>query len=168
MTRHKTSIFSPNGKQLRPKGLYRSASGLFWEYWAGQKDYSIYPMREKCLSLSDLHGARKLTDSYFRPPWSGIRPDGRSHRTGRRLSSGRSGVKAFCRPKVRPPFDTRLATGLRGNGKPLLSFCDRFESQTHDAEHEKTPKGVFFLLGASQTSVMMDFVNSSKLASVKS
>ena len=25
----------PNGKELQRKGLYRSASGLFWEYWGG-------------------------------------------------------------------------------------------------------------------------------------
>lgn len=57
----------PNGKKLRARRLYRSASGLFWEYWADRKDCSGCPMREKCLSEMDRHGARKLTDSYFKP-----------------------------------------------------------------------------------------------------
>ena len=57
----------PNGKRLRAKRLYRSASGLFWEYWADRKDCTGCPMREKCLSETDRQGARKLTDSYFKP-----------------------------------------------------------------------------------------------------
>lgn len=56
----------PNGKELRLKGLYRSASGLFWEYWAEKKDCAVCPLREKCLSENDKRGARKLLDSYFR------------------------------------------------------------------------------------------------------
>lgn len=57
----------PNGKRLRAKRLYRSASGLFWEYWADRKDCTSCPMREKCLSETDRQGARKLMDSYFKP-----------------------------------------------------------------------------------------------------
>ena len=57
----------PNGNTLRPKGLYRSGSGLFWEYWADKKDCSSCPFREKCLSTEDKRGARKLLDSYFKP-----------------------------------------------------------------------------------------------------
>ncbi len=43
----------PNGNALRPKGLYRSDSGLFWEYWADKKDCGSCPLREKCLSAED-------------------------------------------------------------------------------------------------------------------
>ena len=57
----------PNGNVLRPKGLYRSGSGLFWEYWADKKDCGSCPLREKCLSAEDKRGARKLLDSYFKP-----------------------------------------------------------------------------------------------------
>jgi transposase len=58
----------PNGNILRPKGLYRSGSGLFWEYWADKRDCGSCPVREKCLSAEDKRGARKLLDSYFKPP----------------------------------------------------------------------------------------------------
>ena len=57
----------PNGKQLRPKRLYRSGSGLFWEYWADKKDCGSCPLRTKCLNETDKAGARKLQDSYFKP-----------------------------------------------------------------------------------------------------
>lgn len=57
----------PNRKKLQVKRLYRSASGLFWEYWAERKDCSGCPMRDRCLSKTDRHGARKLMDSYFKP-----------------------------------------------------------------------------------------------------
>ena len=57
----------PNGKELRAKGLYRSASGLFWEYWAQREDCAACPLRGKCLSQEDRHGARQLSDSYFKP-----------------------------------------------------------------------------------------------------
>lgn len=57
----------PNGNVLRPKGLYRSGSGLFWEYWADRKGCGSCPLREKCLSAEDKRGARKLLDSYFKP-----------------------------------------------------------------------------------------------------
>ncbi len=57
----------PNRKKLRAKRLYRSASGLFWEYWAERKDCSGCPMRDRCLSQTDRQGARKLMDSYFKP-----------------------------------------------------------------------------------------------------
>lgn len=57
----------PNGKELRPKRLYRSGSGLFWEYWADRKDCGSCPMRDKCLSQTDKAGARKLSNSYFKP-----------------------------------------------------------------------------------------------------
>lgn len=56
----------PNGKELRPKGLYRSDSGLFREYWADRRDCAGCPLREKCLSGTDRAGARKLQDSYFK------------------------------------------------------------------------------------------------------
>ena len=56
----------PNGKELRPKRLYRSDSGLFWEYWADRRDCACCPLREKCLSETDKAGARKLQDSYFK------------------------------------------------------------------------------------------------------
>ena len=57
----------PNGKQLRPKRLYRSGSGLFWEYWTDKKDCGSCPSRAKCLNEADKAGARKLRDSYFKP-----------------------------------------------------------------------------------------------------
>lgn len=57
----------PNGKELRVKGLYRSASGLYWEYWADRADCRSCPLRTKCLSEKDKRGARKLLDTYFRP-----------------------------------------------------------------------------------------------------
>ena len=57
----------PNGKELRIKGLYRSDSGLFWEYWADRRCCACCPLREKCLSQTDKAGARKLQDSCFKP-----------------------------------------------------------------------------------------------------
>lgn len=63
----KDAYICPNGNVLRPKGLYRSGSGLFWEYWADKKDCGSCPLREKCLSAEDKRGARKLLDSYFKP-----------------------------------------------------------------------------------------------------
>ena len=57
----------PNGKVLRRKQLYRSVSGLFWEYWAEKKDCCSCPLRQKCLNEADKAGARKLQDSYFKP-----------------------------------------------------------------------------------------------------
>ena len=57
----------PNGNALHPNGLYRSGSGLFWEYWANRKDCGSCPLRGKCLSAEDKRGARKLLDSYFKP-----------------------------------------------------------------------------------------------------
>ena len=57
----------PNGKELRVKGLYRSASGVYWEYWADRGDCRSCPFREKCLSGKDKRGARRLLDTYFRP-----------------------------------------------------------------------------------------------------
>ncbi len=57
----------PAGKELRIKGLYRSASGVYWEYWADRQDCQGCPLRAKCLSEYDKRGARKLLDTYFRP-----------------------------------------------------------------------------------------------------
>ena len=57
----------PNGKELRVRGLYRSASGVYWEYWADREDCRSCPFREKCLSQNDQRGARRLLDTYFRP-----------------------------------------------------------------------------------------------------
>ena len=57
----------PNGKELWCKRLYRSDSGLFWEYWADKKDCGSSPLRQKCLNGTDKAGARKLQDSYFKP-----------------------------------------------------------------------------------------------------
>ena len=57
----------PNGKQLRLKALHRTASGLYWEYWAQRQDYQSCPMWGRCLSQDDRRGARKLEDTYFRP-----------------------------------------------------------------------------------------------------
>ena len=37
----------PNGKELRPKRLYRSDSGLFWEYWANRRDCACGKMPER-------------------------------------------------------------------------------------------------------------------------
>ena len=63
----KDGYICPNGKTLRAKRLYRSDSGLFWEYWAEREDCRACPLREKCLSANDRQGARKLSDSYFKP-----------------------------------------------------------------------------------------------------
>lgn len=57
----------PNKKVLRVKRLYRSGSGLFWEYWAEREDCGKCQWRKKCLCHSDRQGARKLSDSYFKP-----------------------------------------------------------------------------------------------------
>lgn len=57
----------PDGKLLTKKRLYRSGSGLFWEYWASREDCGKCPLRQKCLSENDKQGARKLSDSYFKP-----------------------------------------------------------------------------------------------------
>ena len=57
----------PNGKALYPKRLGRSASGLFWEYWADRADCKACPFRAECLGERNAHGARKLLDSYFKP-----------------------------------------------------------------------------------------------------
>lgn len=57
----------PNGKELRPKNLHRSARGLTWEYLAKRKDCEDCPLRAKCLRENDRRGARMLEDSYFRP-----------------------------------------------------------------------------------------------------
>lgn len=57
----------PNEKTLVKRRLYRSSSGLFWEYWADKQDCGSCPLRSKCLSEKSLSGARKLSDSYFRP-----------------------------------------------------------------------------------------------------
>lgn len=57
----------PTGKELRPKRLYRSDSGLFWEYWADRRDCGICLLRDKCLNETDRAGARKIQDSYFKP-----------------------------------------------------------------------------------------------------
>ena len=65
---HEKDIYiCPNGKALQAKRLYRSGSGLFWEYWAAREDCGKCPLREKCLSANDKQGARKLSDSYFTP-----------------------------------------------------------------------------------------------------
>ena len=63
----KDRYICPNGKTLRAKRLYRSDSGLFWEYWAEREDCRACPLREKCLSANDRQGARKPSDSYFKP-----------------------------------------------------------------------------------------------------
>lgn len=63
----KDTYICPKGKELRAKALHRSASGLYWEYWADPKDCNICPLRERCLSENDKRGARKLEDTYFRP-----------------------------------------------------------------------------------------------------
>ena len=57
----------PNGKELHPKNLHRSASGLTWEYLAKREDCENCPPQEKCLRENDRRGPRKLEDSYFRP-----------------------------------------------------------------------------------------------------
>ena len=55
----------PGGKELRLKRLARSASGLFWEYQADQRDCVLCPLRDKCLREDDKRGARKVSVSYF-------------------------------------------------------------------------------------------------------
>ena len=55
----------PGGKELRLKRLARSASGLFWEYQADQRDCALCPLRDKCLREDDKRGARKVSVSYF-------------------------------------------------------------------------------------------------------
>ena len=55
----------PIGKELCLRRLARSASGLFWEYQADQRDCAGCPLREKCLRKSDKRGARKVSVSYF-------------------------------------------------------------------------------------------------------
>lgn len=57
----------PNEKVLRVKRLYRSDSGLFWEYWAERADCGKCQWSKKRLCQSDRQGARKLSDSYFKP-----------------------------------------------------------------------------------------------------
>ena len=55
----------PNGKLLNLNTLHRSASGLYWLYLADKQDCQRCPLRKKCLSQQDKHGARKLEHSYF-------------------------------------------------------------------------------------------------------
>ena len=74
----------PSGKALRVKNLYRSDSGLFWEYWAERRDCRDCLLREKCLSANDRQDARELMDSYFKPSSGGIFQNARNRRTGRR------------------------------------------------------------------------------------
>ena len=62
----RNAYLCPDGKELRRKRLYRSGSGLFWEYWAEKKDCGGCPLRQKCLNETDKAGARKLQDSYFK------------------------------------------------------------------------------------------------------
>ena len=57
----------PSGKALHRKHLYRSGSGLFWEYWADRADCPCCLLRDRCLSETDRAGTRKLQDSYFKP-----------------------------------------------------------------------------------------------------
>ena len=57
----------PQGKILTRKGLYRSASGLLWQYQAEKADCICCPVRDKCLSEYNRRGARKLEDNYFKP-----------------------------------------------------------------------------------------------------
>lgn len=57
----------PTGKELKPKNLHRTSSGLTWEYIANKTDCSACPHKSKCLSENDRRGCRKLEDSYFKP-----------------------------------------------------------------------------------------------------
>jgi len=66
MTRPETSTSAPKGRHCG-QALYHSASGLFGKYWAEKKDCVACFLRGKCLSETDRHGARKLSDSYFKP-----------------------------------------------------------------------------------------------------
>jgi len=63
----KDRYLCPHGKELTPKNLHRTASGLSWEYLARREDCAACPLREKCLSPKDKRGGRKLEDSYFKP-----------------------------------------------------------------------------------------------------
>ena len=67
MTGKKDVYHCPSGQQLRVKGLYRSASGVYWEYWAERSACRPCLLLASCLSKNDKRGARKLLDSYFRP-----------------------------------------------------------------------------------------------------
>ena len=73
----------PQGKTLRLNGLYRSASGLFWQYKAEKADCICCPVRGKCLSEHDRRGARKLEDSYFKPLSSEVGIDKVQMNTGK-------------------------------------------------------------------------------------
>ena len=55
----------PGGKELCLRRLARSASGLFWEYQADQRDCALCSLRDKCLREDDKRGARKVSVSYF-------------------------------------------------------------------------------------------------------
>ena len=90
-------------RKKRVKGLYRSASGLLWEYWASRKDCAGWPMRGKCLSETDWHGARKLTDSYFKPSvqW---------HLSRREEPAYREALKQQSDVRVRSPFKSGCIT----------------------------------------------------------
>mgnify|MGYP002626617026 CR=1 FL=1 len=57
----------PNGKELKPRNLHRTAGGLTWEYLANKEDCRSCPFRAKCLSENDKRGVRELEDSYFKP-----------------------------------------------------------------------------------------------------
>jgi len=73
--KQKDIYICPSGKELRPKRLYRSDSGLSWEYWANRTDCARCPLRDQCLSETDRAGARKLQAAISSPRFIGISPD---------------------------------------------------------------------------------------------
>ena len=135
----------PNGKALRPTGLYRSGSGLFWEYWADNKDNGSCPLRQKCLNETDKAGARKLQDSYFKPVVQRHFSRQWKPEYGRRSSSADLLRRYFCRAEVEAQPGTRLTTRLRGSGGPLPPFRDRPKLKKNDKVPGVTPLDVFFL-----------------------
>ena len=156
----KDRYICPNGKTLRAKRLYRSDSGLFWEYWAEREDCRACPLREKCLSANDRQGARKLSDSYFKPSvqrhlsrWK--EPDYKQALKQRQIwCEGTFAIQKRCHK-----LNARLTTRLRGSGGPLPPFRDRFEPQKNDLGHHLTPEGVFFLPMIYFPLLNGDFVN---------
>ena len=156
----KDRYICPNGKTLRAKRLYRSDSGLFWEYWAEREDWPGMSAAEKCLSANDRQGARKLSDSYFKPSvqrhlsrWK--EPDYKQALKQRQIwCEGTFAIQKRCHNLTRV-----LRRGLEAAEDHCLLSATAFEPQKNDLGHHLTPEGVFFLPMIYFPLLNGDFVN---------
>lgn len=63
--REKDIFVCPNGKQLTLNTVSRGPGTLHWVYTASKVDCQACPLRERCLSQSIRHGAKRLVRSVF-------------------------------------------------------------------------------------------------------